>query len=109
MKFITAKIEFSYSFRMDKLIPLRGTIYFSGDYVLATIASKINVIPKEVYLPISKPHPILAIVNLLDHNNTAKSNLLLRSNFFRVLESTAVFLFKSDTVGVTLFLLAMVP
>ena len=33
-----------------------------------TIASKINVTPKGVYLPISKLHSILAVANLLAHN-----------------------------------------
>ena len=36
---------------------------------LATITSKINVTPKGVYLPISKLHSILAVANLLAHNN----------------------------------------
>ena len=34
-----------------------------------TIASKINVTSKGVYLPISKQHLFLAVVNLLAHNN----------------------------------------
>ena len=34
-----------------------------------TFASKINATPKGVYLPTSKLHSILAIANLLDHNN----------------------------------------
>ena len=41
-----------------------------------SIASKINVIPEGVYLPISKLHSILAVANLLAHNN--KSNLLVK-------------------------------
>ena len=36
------------------------------------IASKINVTPKGVYLPISKLHSILAVVNLLAHNNISQ-------------------------------------
>ena len=35
-----------------------------------TLASKINGTPKGVYLPISKLHSILAVANLLAHNNT---------------------------------------
>ena len=35
---------------------------------LCTIASKINVYPKGVSLPISKQHSILAAANLLNHN-----------------------------------------
>ena len=34
-----------------------------------TIASKINVTPKGIHLPISKLHSILAAANLLSHNN----------------------------------------
>ena len=34
-----------------------------------TIASKINVTSKGGYLPISKLHSILAVANLLAHNN----------------------------------------
>ena len=37
-----------------------------------TIASKINVTPKGVYLPISKQHSILAVANLLAHNNKSQ-------------------------------------
>ena len=36
---------------------------------LCTINSKIYGTPKGVYLPISKLHSILAVVNLLAHNN----------------------------------------
>ena len=39
---------------------------------LWTIASKINVTPKGVYLPISKLHSILAVANLLAHNNKSQ-------------------------------------
>ena len=37
-----------------------------------TIASKINVTTKGVYLPISNPHSILAVANLLAHNNKSQ-------------------------------------
>ena len=37
-----------------------------------TIASKINVTPKCVYLPILKLHSILAVANLLPHNNISQ-------------------------------------
>ena len=47
---------------------------------VGTIASKINVTPKSVYLPILKLHSILALANLLAYNNKSQ-NLLLRSNF----------------------------
>ena len=40
-----------------------------ADLKQCTIASKINVTPKGVYLPISKLHSILAVANLLAHNN----------------------------------------
>ena len=36
---------------------------------ISTINSKINGTPKGVYLPISKLHSILAVANLLAHNN----------------------------------------
>ena len=44
-------------------------IFLETTYQFDTIASKINVIPKGVYLPISKLCSILAIVNLLAHNS----------------------------------------
>ena len=37
-----------------------------------TIASKINVTPKGDYFPISKLHSILAVANLLAHNNISQ-------------------------------------
>ena len=40
-----------------------------NQFLQCTIASKINSTPKGVYLPISKLHSILAVVNLLAHNN----------------------------------------
>ena len=36
------------------------------------ITSKINGTPKGVYLPISKLHSILAVANLLAHNNKSQ-------------------------------------
>ena len=41
-------------------------------YFIRTIASKIIVTPKGVYLPISKLHSILAVANLLAHNNKSQ-------------------------------------
>ena len=69
-----------------------------------TIASKINVTPKGVYLPISKKHSILAVANLLAHNNISQ-NLLLRSNFFR---ECCSFSDNLTPLGVPFILLAMV-
>ena len=40
--------------------------------VLCTIASKINVTPKCVYMAISKLNSILAVANLLAHNNISQ-------------------------------------
>ena len=40
--------------------------------VACTIASKINVTPKGAYLSISNLHSILAVANLLAHNNKSK-------------------------------------
>ena len=37
-----------------------------------TLASKINVTPKCVYFPIQKLHSILAVANLLAHNNISQ-------------------------------------
>ena len=39
---------------------------------VSTIASKINVTTKDVYLPISKLHSILAVANLLSHKNISQ-------------------------------------
>ena len=36
---------------------------------LYIIASKINVVPEDAYLPLSKLHSILVIANLIAHNN----------------------------------------
>ena len=56
-----------------------------------TNASKINDTPKGVHLPISKIHSILAVANLLAHNN--KSQICTAVKFhYRVLQLTAVFL-----------------
>ena len=53
---------------------------------LCTIASKINVTPNGVYLPISKLHCTIAVANLLAHNNKSQI-LLLRPKFHhRVLQ-----------------------
>ena len=51
---------------------LTGYVYIIHIYAsvyIGKIASKINVTPKGVYLPISKLHSILAVANLLAHNN----------------------------------------
>ena len=39
---------------------------------ICVITSKINVTPKGVYLPISKLHSIIAVANLLAHNNKSQ-------------------------------------
>ena len=74
-----------------------------------TIGSKINGTPICVYLPISKLHSILAIVNLLAHNN--KSQICFCGQI--LLQSAAVNCSFSDTfvakLWVTFILLAMVP
>ena len=55
------------------------------------IASKITVTLKGVYWPISKLHSILAVADLLAHNN--KSQFVTAVKFhYRVLQLTAVFL-----------------
>ena len=67
----------------------------------STIASKINVTPKGVYLPISKLRSILAVANLLAHNNISEICYCGQIS----LQSTKVFL---TTMGVTFILLAVV-
>ena len=62
-----------------------------------TIASKINVTPKGVHLPISKLHSILAVANLLAHNN--KSQICYCGQIS--LQSAAVSF--SDTIGGTIY------
>ena len=64
--------------------------------------------PKGVYLPISKLHSILAVANLLAHNN--KSQICYCGQIS--LQSAAVncsFFWQSDSFGVTFILLEMVP
>ena len=46
-------------------VPVHCTVH-------CTIASKINGTPKGIYLPISKLHLILAVANLLAHNNISQ-------------------------------------
>ena len=62
-----------------------------------TIASKINVTPKGVYLPISKLHSILAVANLLAHNNKSQICYCGQNS----LQSAAVNCSLSDTFGGT--------
>ena len=45
---------------------------FVSPVVQCAITSKINGTPKGVYLPISKLHSILAVANLLAHNNKSQ-------------------------------------
>ena len=71
--------------------------------MICTIANKINVTPKGVYLPISKLYSILAVGNLLAHNN--KSQICYCSQITSQSALTAVFM---TSLGVTLILLAMV-
>ena len=75
---------------------------------LCTIASKINVTPKDVYLPISKLHSIFAVANLLAHNNKIQICYCGQIS----LQSAAVnciFLAILGPLGVTFILLSMVP
>ena len=73
-----------------------------------TIASKIDITPKGVYLAISKLHLILAVANLLAHNNISQICYCGQIS----LQSAAVNCNFSDNltpVGVMFILLAMVP
>ena len=60
-----------------------------------TIAIKVNVTPKGVYLPVSKLHSILVVANLLAHNN--KSQICYCGQIS--LQSAAVNCSFSDTFG----------
>ena len=60
--------------------------------------------PKGIYLPISKLHSILAVVNLLAHNNISQICYCCHI-YYRVLQLTAAIL---TPFGVTFILLAMV-
>ena len=83
-----------------------NTLYSYSSVSNPTIASNINVTPKGVYLPISKLHSILAVANLLAHNN--KSQICYCGQIS--LQSAAVNCSFSDNVtplGVTFILLAM--
>ena len=73
-----------------------------------SIASKINVTPKGVYLLVSKQHSTLAIANMLAHNNISQICYCGQS----LLLSAAVNCSFSDnltSLGITFILLAMVP
>ena len=68
----------------------------------ATIKSKINdTLPNGVYLPISKLHSILAIANLLAHNNMSPI-CYCGQIYYRVLQLTGDF-WLSDTLGGTIY------
>ena len=58
---------------------------------MCTIASKINVTPKGVNLPISKLHSILAVANFLPMITKVKFVTAVKFHY-RVLQVTAVFL-----------------
>ena len=71
-------------------------------------ASKINVTPRGVYSPNSKLHLILAVANLLAHNNRSQIYYCGQIS----LQRAAVNCSFSDNLtplGVTFILLAMVP
>ena len=77
-------------------------------YFMWTIASKINVTLKGIYLPNSKLHLILAVANLLVHNNISEICYCSQIS----LQSAAVNCSFSDSLtpfGVTFILSAMVP
>ena len=82
---------------------------FIHNQIKWTNASKINGTPKGVSLPISKPHSILAVANLLAHNN------IIQICYYGqiLLQSAAINCSFSDNItplggGVTFILLAMV-
>ena len=69
------------------------------DYPLDTINSKINGTPKGVYLPNSKLNSILAVSNLLAHNN--------KSKFATAKIECSFEMGKSIPLGVTFILLVL--
>ena len=73
--------------------------------VTRTITSKINVTPRGVYLPISKLHSILAVANLLAHNNISQI-CYCGQILYRVLH--CCFSNNLTLLGVTFILLEMV-
>ena len=63
------------------------TVPIKYDSMKCTFGSKINVTPKNVYLPISKLHSIVAVANLVAHNNKSQIIsliLLLSIIFYRI-------------------------
>ena len=62
--------------------------------------------PKGVYLPISKLHSILAVANLLVHNNKTINNYYMQVNSLRLKLSLAMG--KQTPLGVPFILLLMV-
>ena len=93
--------------RNNLLYTMLSYIFSQNNRTLSTIASKVNGTPKGVYLPISKLHSILAIANLLAHNN--KSQICYCGQIS--LQSAAVNCSFSDNLTplvVTFILLAMV-
>ena len=63
-----------------------------------TLTSKINATPKGVYLPLSKLHSILAVANLLAHNN--KSQICYWSQIsLQIVAVNCSFFWQSDTFG----------
>ena len=53
-----------------RVVPICRYVYY-----WCSIASKINVIPEGIYLPISKQLSILALANLLAHKNISQISL----------------------------------
>ena len=74
---------------------LEGAGLIKKKFSSCTIASKTNVTPKGVYLPISKLHSISPVVNLLAHNN--KSQICYCGQIS--VQSAAVNCSFSDTFG----------
>ena len=74
---------------------------------MSTAASKINVTPRGVYLPISKLHSFFAVVNLLAHNKKSQicycGQISLQSGADNQLSDNLT------PLGITFILLAMVP
>ena len=90
--------HFAWYFLLMPVMAMRSNL--ETDYPLDTISSKINGTPKGVYLPNSKLNSILAVSNILAHNN--------RSKFATAKIECSFEMGKSIPLGVTFILLVLV-
>ena len=84
---------------------LNNIFFLSLQLFICTIASKINVTLKGVYLPILKLNSILAVANLPTHRNISKISYCGQIS----IHSAAVTCLNLTFMGITFILLAIVP